>query len=47
MGTTEGSKLTKIQRVRLIRSPKAGKNALDFVLAYHLAELLKAGPEDR
>ena len=31
--------------VRLIRSPKNGKNALDFVLAYHLGQAAMAEPK--
>jgi hypothetical protein len=29
----------------MIRSPKAGKNALDFVLAYHLGQAVLADPK--
>ena len=37
--------LENAQTVRLIRSPKAGKNALDFVLAYHLGQAVLADPK--
>ena len=33
------------QGVRLIRSPKNGKNALDFILAYHLGQAALAEPK--
>jgi hypothetical protein len=33
------------QAVTLIRSPKAGKNAADFVLAYHLGQAAMADPK--
>ena len=36
--------LRNAQSVKLIRSPKAGKNALDFVLAYHLGQAVLAEP---
>jgi hypothetical protein len=37
--------LDNAQAVKLIRSPKAGKNALDFVLAYHLGQAVLADPK--
>ncbi len=37
--------LENAQAVRLIRSPKSGKNALDFVLAYHLGQAVMADPK--
>lgn len=37
--------LENAQAVRMIRSPKAGKNALDFVLAYHLGQAVQADPK--
>ena len=37
--------LTNSHGVRLIRSPKNGKNALDFVLAYHLGQAAMAEPK--
>lgn len=37
--------LNNAQSVKLIRSPKAGKNALDFVLAYHLGQAVLADPK--
>ena len=33
------------QTVQLIRSPKSGKNALDFVLAYHLGQAVQGDPK--
>ncbi|RYD70538.1 MAG: NYN domain-containing protein [Verrucomicrobiaceae bacterium] len=33
------------QVVKMIRSPKAGKNALDFVLAYHLGQAVLTDPK--
>jgi hypothetical protein len=33
------------QTVKLIRSPKPGKNALDFVLAYHLGQAVQTDPK--
>jgi hypothetical protein len=33
------------QAVKLIRSPKPGKNALDFVLAYHLGQAVQTDPK--
>jgi len=36
--------LENAQTVNLIRSPKAGKNALDFVLAYHLGQAVLSEP---
>lgn len=33
------------QAVKMIRSPKAGKNALDFVLAYHLGQAVQTDPK--
>lgn len=33
------------QTVFMIRSPKAGKNALDFVLAYHLGQVVLTDPK--
>lgn len=33
------------QTVKLVRSPKAGRNALDFVLAYHLGQAVQADPK--
>lgn len=37
--------LENSQTVKMIRSPKAGKNALDFVLAYHLGQAVLADPK--
>lgn len=37
--------LENAQAVKLLRSPKAGKNALDFVLAYHLGQAVLADPK--
>ena len=37
--------LDNAQAVRLIRSPMAGKNALDFVLAYHLGQAVQTDPK--
>ncbi len=37
--------LDNAQAVRLLRSPKAGKNALDFVLAYHLGQAVLGDPK--
>ena len=36
--------LENAQTVNLIRSPKMGKNALDFVLAYHLGQAVLSEP---
>lgn len=36
--------LENAQAVKMIRSPKAGKNALDFVLAYHLGQAVLGDP---
>lgn len=36
--------LANSQGVRLIRSPKNGKNALDFILAYHLGQATMVEP---
>jgi hypothetical protein len=33
------------QTVQMIRSPKSGKNALDFVLAYHLGQAVQGDPK--
>lgn len=33
------------EEVKLIRSPKPGKNALDFVLVYHLGQAVQAHPK--
>lgn len=33
------------QTVHMIRSPKAGKNALDFVLSYHLGQVVLTDPK--
>jgi hypothetical protein len=33
------------QTVQMIRSPKAGKNALDFVLSYHLGQVVLTDPK--
>jgi PIN domain len=33
------------QTVQMIRSPKSGKNALDFVLAYHLGQAVHEDPK--
>ena len=33
------------QAVKMIRSPKPGKNALDFVLAYHLGQAVQTDPK--
>ncbi len=33
------------QTVSMIRSPKAGKNALDFVLSYHLGQVVLTDPK--
>ncbi len=33
------------QAVKLIRSPKVGNNALDFVLAYHLGQAVQSEPK--
>jgi hypothetical protein len=33
------------QSVQMIRSPKSGKNALDFVLAYHLGQAVQEDPK--
>lgn len=33
------------QTVQMIRSPKSGKNALDFVLAYHLGQAVHVDPK--
>lgn len=33
------------QTVEMIRSPKSGKNALDFVLAYHLGQAVQGDPK--
>lgn len=37
--------LENAQAVKLIRSQKAGKNALDFVLAYHLGQVVLGDPK--
>lgn len=37
--------LASSQSVKLIRSPKPGKNALDFVLAYHLGQAVQSEPK--
>jgi PIN domain len=37
--------LTNSHGIRLVRSPKNGKNALDFVLAYHLGQAAMAEPK--
>lgn len=37
--------LNHAQSVKMIRSPKSGKNALDFVLAYHLGQAALAEPK--
>ena len=37
--------LDNAQAVKLIRSPMAGKNALDFVLAYHLGQAVQTDPK--
>jgi len=37
--------LENAQAVKLIRSPKPGKNALDFVLAYHLGQAVQGDPK--
>ncbi len=37
--------LTHSQDVKMVRSPKHGKNALDFVLAYHLGQIASAEPK--
>jgi hypothetical protein len=37
--------LENAQAVRMIRSPKSGKNALDFVLAYHLGQAVLGDPK--
>jgi hypothetical protein len=37
--------LENAQAVSLVRSPKAGKNALDFVLAYHLGQAVQTDPK--
>lgn len=37
--------LDNAQAVQLIRSPMAGKNALDFVLAYHLGQAVQTDPK--
>lgn len=37
--------LENAQTVRLVRSPKSGKNALDFVLAYHLGQAVQGDPK--
>lgn len=37
--------LANAQTVKLIRSPKTGKNALDFVLVYHLGQAVLADPK--
>ncbi len=37
--------LEHAQTVQMIRSPKAGKNALDFVLAYHLGQAVLTEPK--
>ena len=37
--------LDNAQAVKLIRSPVAGKNALDFVLAYHLGQAVQTDPK--
>ncbi len=37
--------LNHAHSVRMIRSPKSGKNALDFVLAYHLGQAALAEPK--
>lgn len=37
--------LAHASTVQLIRSPKAGQNALDFVLAYHLGQAVLADPK--
>lgn len=37
--------LEHAQAVKMIRSPKSGKNALDFVLAYHLGQAVLADPK--
>lgn len=37
--------LENSQAVKLVRSPKSGKNALDFVLAYHLGQAVLADPK--
>ena len=33
------------QAVKMVRSPKAGKDALDFVLAYHLGQAVQTDPK--
>lgn len=33
------------QTVQMVRSPKSGKNALDFVLAYHLGQAVQEDPK--
>ena len=37
--------LDNAQAVKLIRSPVARKNALDFVLAYHLGQAVRTDPK--
>jgi hypothetical protein len=37
--------LAHAQTVQMIRSPKSGKNALDFVLAYHLGQAVLTDPK--
>ena len=37
--------LDNAQSVKLIRSPQAGRNALDFVLAYHLGQAVQTDPK--
>lgn len=37
--------LEHAQAVKLVRSPKAGKNALDFVLVYHVGQAVLADPK--
>lgn len=37
--------LEHAQAVQMIRSPKQGKNALDFVLAYHLGQAVLTDPK--
>jgi hypothetical protein len=37
--------LEHAQTVQMIRSPKSGKNALDFVLAYHLGQAVLTEPK--
>lgn len=37
--------LEHAQAVQMVRSPKAGKNALDFVLAYHLGQAAQTDPK--